>query len=63
MNKECRLNLRTFYVDEQHGYGYEVIDSLDDEVLKRVVGFMRPEEAREAGFEQAKKISKKLEGE
>jgi len=62
MNKEGRIIFRLFYVDKKHGYGYEVIDTLDDEVLKRQVGFKRPEESREAGFESAKQIITQLEG-
>jgi hypothetical protein len=62
MNKDGRINFRLFYVDEQNGYGYEVIDTIEDEVLKRQVGFRRPEESRKAGFEASKEIIHQLEG-
>lgn len=62
MNKDGRINFRLFYVDESHGYGYEVIDTIEDEILKRKTGFNRPDEARKAGFEASKEIIHQLEG-
>jgi hypothetical protein len=62
MNKDGRINFRLFHVDEVHGYGYEVIDTIENEILKRQVGFNRPDEARAAGFEASKEIIHQLEG-
>jgi hypothetical protein len=63
MNKDGRINFRLFYVNDAHGYGYEVFDTTTDEILKRQVGFNRPEESRKAGFEASKEIIHQLEGE
>ena len=62
MNKDGRINFKLFYVDENYRYGYEVIDTIEDEVLKRQVGFNRLNEARKAGFEASKEIIHQLKG-
>jgi hypothetical protein len=49
-----------FYVDEKHGFGFEVVRK---EVLKRNTGFKTAPEARAAGFKASKKIIDNLKNE
>lgn len=54
------ISFGMFYVDEAHGFGFEVVKK---EILKRKTGFKTAPEARKAGFEEAKKILQDLENE
>jgi hypothetical protein len=57
-NQDGNINFGIYHIDEQHGFGYEVIKK---ETLKREHGFKTAEEARKAGFEAAKKIIHEIE--
>ncbi len=58
LNQNGCINFGVYYIDQDNGFGYEVIRK---EILKRESGFKTLTDARESGFEEAKKIIHKLE--
>jgi len=56
MNEDKRINFGIYYIDKINGWGYEVVDTIDDLDLKRRFGFKSLDEARKAGREEAIKI-------
>jgi hypothetical protein len=59
MNEDKRINFGMYYINEVHGWGYEVVDTIDDLTLKRDFGFKSLDKARNAGREEAIKILKR----
>ncbi len=53
MNEDKRINFGMFYINPELGWGYEVIDTIEKETLKRAYGYGTLEEAREAGRKEA----------
>ncbi len=61
-NKDGRINFGMYFIDEKNGWGYQVIDTIEKETLKRAHGFKTFQESRKAGFEEAKRIIDEIEG-
>ena len=55
-NKDGRINFLMYFIDDINKWGYQIVDTIEDETLKRDYGYESFQEARKAGFEAAKKI-------
>ncbi len=60
-NKDGRINFGMYFIDKINGWGFEVIDTIEKTTLLRKPGFKSLEEAREAGFQEAKRIIDEIE--
>jgi len=61
-NKDGRINFFVYWISEIYQWGYKVIDTIEDQTLKRGYNYPSRAEAREAGFKEAIKIIDELEG-
>jgi hypothetical protein len=57
-NQNGEINFGVYFIDEENGFGYEVVRK---QILKRGFGFGSIEDAREAGLQESKKIIHELE--
>jgi len=61
-NKVGRINFEMYYINDIYKWGYEVVDTLNNQTLKRGYNYATMEQARVAGFDKAKQVIGELAG-
>ena len=62
-NADGRINFGMYYINDIYKWGYEVVDTLEKQTIRRGYNYETMEDARAAGFEAAKETIHELEGE
>jgi hypothetical protein len=62
MNQDHKINFNVYFINDIYKWGYEVLDTQENETLMRGYNYETMEAAREAGREKAITIIKELEG-